>query len=194
MTLSTTDDMLRRMADDDIPPIMDYGREVPQQKLVRLGPFADLIEAGMFRAKMEDHGILVELTGENQAAALGAIYGRAYGGVHLLVREIDEPAARKIIADVEERRRERLAKENPPCPKCRGYNVRRLVRKSRLVGLLLVVVFPFALLHVDPVIAAVAAAFGVMGLYLVFRARLPLWRCADCRTGYEADMPDTLED
>src|SRR5688500_16609533 len=107
-------------SDTDARPaaVLDYVADEPFESLVRIGPFKDLLDATLAKAKLNEDGIHAELAGENQAAMLGPIYGAAYGGIHLLVPRRAEQAAREIVESVDALRRTRMDAESPACPAC----------------------------------------------------------------------------
>lgn len=191
------------MATDELPPgddgaVLDYGHRdatpIDGSKLVRLGPFADLVELSLMKASLEEHAIEVHTAGENQAAALGAIYGRAYGGPYLLVHAVDEEAARRVIAGIEQRRRDRMNREAPECPRCHEYASVRVIPMTRWLGFFMVSGIVLVPAMDIPFAVPIGALVSIAGLYLMLRPMLPTWNCRACKHGYQAPAPDPLED
>lgn len=168
---------------DSEPPILSYAMP-DNSKLVRIGPFHDLLDLGMARNRLGQEGIEAHTAGENLAAALGPIYGGAYagGGPFLLVHEADEAAARQIIADIESRRRQRSAAESPPCPACQHRPTKPMLRGLRWIGIgiLAATLFLPEILRVFTIIA---------GLAMLLWPVTPGWKCPKCGRRFAAAAP-----
>jgi hypothetical protein len=180
---------------DPQPPTIDYGNPGTPDLLgsasttALLGPFADLLDANLSLNALQNAGIAAELVGEHQAAMLGPIYGAAYGGPKIMVRKVDEPEARKVIADIERLRRERRERDQPPCPRCQSRHLSRLIPPMRWFGIVLIVSAIFAIPPLGPYGPIAAPLVGVFGLYLLVCKGLPYWRCKDCGTKFSAPLP-----
>jgi hypothetical protein len=183
------------MSTDDTPDA-DDGAPVPARNGAdigltyrRIGPFRDLLDANLAKAKLVDLGIGACLDGEHLSAMLGPVYGAAYGGLYLLVRADEEAAAHAVVRDVERLRRERTDAESPACPRCGAHAGRQVISPLRWAAGSIVTV-GIAVVSADPF-----PGYGMIlvGTLLLIWPQLPAWKCRACGRRHHAPVPEPAE-
>ena len=132
-------------------------------RLVTLTSFLNSGEAHLARVALETAGIDCMLADEN-INVIYPLYGQAFGGIKLMVRESDVEAAAKALraaapeafAEEPPGERRKLESEAPACPECES----NFVERKR---------------HTFWIVLAVLCAVGIP-----FAFMKPRWRCSTC--------------
>lgn len=82
-----------------------------------LKSFTNYIDAHIAQSRLKDNGVDCWLRNENTSTIM-PIWNNAIGGIQLVVRPSDLPAARTVLQQIDEERRRHTA-----CPKCESKNV-----------------------------------------------------------------------
>lgn len=177
---------------DDPDPkreILSNATSGQSDKLARLGPFKDLLEANMAVNLLGEKGIHAEVANEHLAAALGPIQGAVYGGLFLLVFASEKEEARHIIADIDHQRAHRRDAESPACPKCNQRPSTPVIHGQRWIGIAM-----FALCGLLACTAPFLVIGVLLGLCMIAWPLTPAWECNACRHRFEAPKPDIIDD
>lgn len=125
-------------------------------QLVVIRTFSHPDLARVLQAALDSEGIESHLGGEH-TVAVAPYLANAIGGVQLLVRECDAPAAARILKDYSSARAKGDAERDGICPECQCENGRR-IRRSVIFSVLAVL---------------------TLGLFC-FLFHWPRYRCTDC--------------
>lgn len=180
--------MLLAMSESE-PPKLDYASPRLPQKWVTVKTYMNSLEAELAATLLRREGILCQVHGETANATLG-IYGPGIAKIEVQVLEEEEESARRMLDEIEEKRRDRM-QGTMRCPKCGGRAAQRTTKArlwmwaAMIVSGGMIAIFQNGYFCFDVAIA---------GLAILFWPLTPRWQCRECHHDWRAPEPPEWEE
>jgi hypothetical protein len=175
--------MLLAMSESE-PPKLDYASPRLPQKWVTVKTYMNSLEAELAATLLRREGILCQVYGETANATLG-IYGPGIAKIEVQVLEEEEESSRRMLDEIEEKRRERMD-STLRCPKCSGRAVPRTPTARKWMWGLVIVCAAVLVFSKNGYFCIGVSVALAMALFVPL---MPRWQCRECHHDWRAPEP-----